>query len=218
MRTSELIDYILDFTGNTVPRDKLLRWLNIAQNELLSLNSKASRVLPDEYITTVAGQQAYQMPLGTRSVSLVYARKDQFFPNRYYGNFSRGALEIGYLDDGTEIYEIPFTTNESNNPFAQDVSITFPETFDPGDTTDVFKVERYTWAEQLLSEQIPITIPESQQTKALMYRVLALMEEMEYGQPGAFADRYQREYEPEWIRFSNRPVVYEQTRTKPRSA
>ena len=215
MKTSELIDYILDFTGNTVSRDKLLRWLNIAQNELLSLNSKASRVLPDGYIATIAGQQVYQMPAGTRSVALLYARRDQTFPNIYYGQL-KGTF--GYLDDGTEIYEIPFTTNESNNPFAQDVSITIPETFDPGNTTTVFKVERYVWPSQLLSEQIPITIPESQQTKALMYRVLSLMEEMEYGQPGAFSDRYQREYEPEWIRFSNRPVVFEQVRTKPRSA
>lgn len=217
MRTSELIDYILDYTGNTVSRDKMLRWINIAQNELLSINTKISRV-PDEYLTTVAGQQVYQMPAGTRYVARCFTRKDQFFPNRYYGNFSRGALELGYLDDGTEVYQIPFTSNESNNPFAQDVSITFPETFDPGDTSDVFKIERYSWPDQLLSEQVALTIPESQQTTALMFKVLSMMEQMEYGQPGAFADEFKREHLPEWIRFSNRGVVYEQVKTKPRFA
>lgn len=217
MRTTELLDFILDFTGNTISRDKLLAWVNIAQNELASMNSKVFRV-PDEYLATTSGQTAYTMPSGSRFVARVYVLDQNFYPNNYFGNTNRGVYQQGYLDDGTTIYEIPFTSNESNNPFATDVSVTFAEDFDPGDTTDIYKVERYIWPTQLTSEAIGIEIPESQQTTALMYRVLGLMEEMEYGQPGSFHDRFKREFEPEWVRFSNRAVINEQTRTKPRGA
>jgi len=216
MLTSELIDYILDFTGNTVSRERILRWMNVAQNELSAMNSKVFRV--DEYLTTIGGQQEYTMPAGSRLVARIYVRDDKFYPSAYYGNNHRNAFQTGYLDDGTEIYEIPFTSNESNNAFATDVKITFPEDFDPGDTTDVYKVERYVWAKQLLSESVQIDIPASQQTEALMYSVLAKMEEMEYGQPGQFSIKFEKEKRPEWIRFANRSVVDEQTRTKPRSA
>ena len=99
MRTSELIDYILDFTGNTIPREKLLRWINIAQNELLSMNTKISRV-QDEYLTTVDGQLEYLLPAGTRFVARVYAKKTLLNNYRYK---SRGALQSGHLDDGTEV-------------------------------------------------------------------------------------------------------------------
>lgn len=216
MLTSELIDYILDFTGNTVSRERILRWINISQNELTAMNNKLFRV--DEYLETVGGQQEYLMPVGSRFIPRIYIREDLFYPHDYYGNSRRGAFQRGLLDDGTPIYEIPFTSNESNNPFAQDVKITFPEDFDPGDTTDKFKVERYFWPKQLLSESVQIDIPSSQQSQALMYSVLAKMEEMEYGQPGQFSNTFRKEMVPEWIRFANRGVVDEQTRTKPRSA
>lgn len=215
MLTSELIDYILDFTGNTVSREKILRWINISQNELTSMNNKIFRV--DEYLTTIGGQQEYLMPAGSRFVARVYVKEEKFYPSRYNTTSASRTYQRSLLDDGTAIYEIPFTSNESNNPFAQDVKITFPEHFDPGDTTDVFKIERYFWATQLLSESVQVDIPASQQTEALMYSVLAKMEEMEYGQPGQFSQKFEKEKKPEWIRFSNRGIINEETRTKPRS-
>jgi len=218
MKTSALIDHIQDFTGNTVPRDRILAWLDIAQNELSEANSKIFRDTPDEFLVTTAGVFEYTMPAGTRFVAKVYGEEEQNYPSHYCQLVrGRGRRYEGILDDGRKVYEILFDSNESQDPFEADVKITFQSDNDPGDTTDLYKLERYVWPTPLLSESIPLSIPSSHQTKALMYHVLSSMEQMEYGQEGGFSKQYDTHFK-EWVRFSNRSVRVEQNRTKPRLA
>jgi len=59
MTTPDLITMIVEYIGSELTRARALTYLNNAQNQLLIGNNRLMRVLPDPFLTTVAGTFDY---------------------------------------------------------------------------------------------------------------------------------------------------------------
>lgn len=220
--TSTLITHLLDFSGNTISRQRMLEFINIAQNELTDAPSKVMRENPDPILTTTAATYTYTMPAGVRRISRVFLKG--YYVTGYLGAYSNTLLNLsgpfteirkGYDASGNSIYEVPVITTESLDPETADCKIIFPSHIDPGSTTDKYYLEQYNWPTQLTSENIELSIPKSFHTKVLKYHVLMNLEEMGFGNARYNVDRYEKALS-DWRRFANRTINQDPNYTSPR--
>ena len=221
MTTSQYITWLLNRTGNTISRADMLFNVNLAQNEIASIDSYFFRTKPDPYLVTTADTFTYTLAASVRRVARVYAlsTNSNFSMNfTAYNGFSGSSDYNGgrYVDrlSSPEV-NIPVDSIESSSPDSSDAQIIFPRENNPGTTTEVFLLEQYVWPTQLSSESISIQIPEGHQTKILYYKILRMLEEQEYGNAGYSAEREDKAMK-DWMRFANRGARVVPYQTMPR--
>lgn len=221
MTTSQYITWLLNRTGNTISRADMLFNVNLAQNEIASVDSYFFRTKPDPYLTTTADTYSYTLAASVRRVARVYmlATSSNFNVNFLAYNGYSGASDYNgprYVDRASSPeMSVPVDTLESSTPDSSDAQVIFPRENNPGTTTDVFLMEQYVWPTQLSSESVSIQIPEGHQTKILYYKILRMLEEQEYGNAGYSAEKEEKAMK-DWMRFANRGSRVVQYITPPR--
>jgi len=93
--------------------------------------------------------------------------------------------------------EVESDTTESQEAITGDCRIDFWRENAPGNTTDVYICRAQRWANQLLTEDVPLTIPDRWQTNLLRYAILRDVEYTEYGRndkPEGLYEKYLKEF------------------------
>ena len=155
MTTAEYVNWVLKRTGYQGTPEEIRVLVNIAQNEIFSYNTYFNKVKPESscILETQDGVQQYVISDGLiRQVSRVY----------YYDSY----------DDKVDVSVDTTQSIDVND----NVIIMFSE--NPGDTTDKFYYEAYTWPTngQITSLSIPLSLPEKVQTSLLFYMVSEMLE------------------------------------------
>lgn len=155
MTTAEYVNWVIKRTGFQGTPEETRVLLNVAQNEIFSYNTYFNRVKPESLclLETSDGVQQYVISDNQiRQVSCVY-----------------------YYDSYGDKIEAEVDTTESLD-VNDNVTIYFKD--NPGDTTDKFYYEAYTWPfnGQLTSLAIPLSLPEKVQTGLLFYMVSEMLE------------------------------------------
>lgn len=226
METSAFIDLVQENIGSELSRSKALEYTNNAQNDLLRRANRFMRIVPDPFLTTVAGTFQYAASTslfssvgGTqgatqydvRLVSRIYSISDSL---SYGGDYGRTKYAYEPNSDFSEV-TAPVTVIQSKKANAEDCQLIWWEQTDPGSTTIDWRAEAYRWPNQLLSESVDLEIPDGFQDTLLLYKVLKRLGIRQFGSPGADLETMIRE---EQIRFnleSSMGASTRQTRTDP---
>lgn len=200
--------------GNQVSRSELLDYINIAQNEIFSIDTHFNRTKPDPYLATTDGVYVYELANNVRRVSRVYSLNSN--------NYNGYNTYLGYKQPQARNYssspevDVPVDSTEALDPDGTSVvKIIFPSQNNPNTTTETFLLEQYEWPTQLTSEIIPLSIPDKYKTTLLYYKVLRLLEEEGYGN-SIYNEQKESEYESKWLKFANRSAKSTSSRTLPR--
>lgn len=190
MRTIELVKLIRKKSLNYKTSQEILEFINLAQNELLGEDCTLMRVSPDPFLATTKGVFTYDVDLGIRNVEMLYVRN----PNvSSYGGYDRAISNyINPMRDelGNTLFKIPVYVEQSAD-FDIQAGITFDEEYDPGDTTNEYRLVAYSWPEQLTSTEIPLTIPVRHQSTTLLYRVMQMINEETYGASNVWDKKFE---------------------------
>ena len=221
MTTSQYITYLMNRSGNQVTRTEMLSLVNLAQNEVFSVDTYLTRSKPDPFLATTAATFTYTLAANVRRVGRVYALSSNQSFNSYFdlfGTFSdttdyKGAVALNRY--ASPEIQVPVDTVESLSPDSGDCQIIFPSQFDPGTTTDVFLIEQYLWPTQLTAESISLSVPEPIATGYLMYKVMKKLEERGYGASVYNAREEEETLRSEWLRIANRGARTSRRRTLP---
>jgi hypothetical protein len=182
MTTADYIDWIIEQTQYQNTPTQMLKLVNIAQNEIFQYNTYFNQVKPERtsLLATQSTIQQYTMStsLNIREVARVYIYDS-------YGNKQDVAVESTIAMDNEDPVVIDFAK-------------------DPGDTTDKFYYEAYTWPTygQLASTSISLSVPESIQTGYLRYIVTRMLEEGKDGRSIYNIDEEEAQ-KKNWLRFAN---------------
>lgn len=215
MNTSQLVTYIQRFpANNNRTRSQILELINDVQNELLSDNSNFNRVQPDPYLVTTDGVYIYQLPLNVRDVTELYARN---VSPQSYGYDGSSYLGKGYIqsvqdDIGDSLYTVPVSITQSTEPGVP-CTITFNENMNPNDTTTLYQMKQYVWAEQLETENNLLTLPLAYRTKVLLSGVMARLVREEYGNGGDWEKTYDKDKDA-WSKYSQSNQVIGKSSTQ----
>lgn len=200
-------------TNNTLQRPELLSLVNDAQNELFGVNMSISRTKPDPNLVTIDQQFSYTLAPGIRTVRMAYTKVDD---NVDYGGTpeTRNNLhDEGKDDAGNNIFRYAITIKNAINSL-DTVRVIFPDERNPGDTTiDIF-LEQYIWPEQLTSELIPLSIPDSHVMKALRSRTVMLAFEDDFGDSGRWEQLYEKDLS-DWLIYGNDAQVLGNNQIEP---
>lgn len=193
MTTEKYLKWLLGRTGNQVTSTELLDLVNIAQNEIFSYNTYFNQVKPTNslFLNTTAGILQYTIAdSDIRQVSRFY-----------YGSYTNN--DLGYLGD--RVYaprqHVPVQVTESLDV---DDNVTVFFDTDPGDTTEQYYYDAYTWPTngQLTSTTVKLSVPEKVQTGLLYYMVAVLLELDKDGRSISFLDLKEEAFR-DYFTFAN---------------
>ncbi len=193
---AEFIDYFVDNTSAAVNRDDIRKKINIAQNQLLGMDTDIMRVLPDPYFATSLDTYVYPvngalrsavdgtiLDVDVRCIKTPYTR-------RSFGCWQALATAWSWLlrtplrwvdDDLGGYLEAPVTCPESGGPGSADCVAYWDDQYNPDDTVDRWRVRVYKWPTQILVEEDYLSIPDDFVYDLLFERVSALVERPAYG-------------------------------------
>jgi hypothetical protein len=215
MTTSQYITYLMNASSNSVTRAEMLFIVNLAQNEIFSIDSYLTRTKPDPFLSTTATVFSYTLAASVRSVSRVYKLSSSAYDREYNNIYSDYKEPMALNRYGTPEINVPVDTVEALSPDTASCQIIFPSQNDPGTSTDVYLIEQYLWPTQLTAETISLSVPETIATGYLYYKVMRILEERGYGQ-SIYNDRKEGEkLKAEWLRIANRGAKTTRGRTLP---
>lgn len=174
MLARDVITLFQQRMGGHLNRNALLAEIKMAQNEILCLpDIDLLKNKTDVYLTTTAGTREYTLASPVRVVTRVFTRNSSIggWGDRYRAR-----------SNGSDVQEtdLSFSCKEAND--ASDTCVIYlPPSMDPGDTTDVFLLEQYSWPVPLTSESIEMSLPAHWITTLLYYAVKKRVEESQYG-------------------------------------
>lgn len=90
--------------------------------------------------------------------------------------------------------EVSADTSESLEAISGDAIVDIWRENAPGNTTDVYIARAQRWPDQLLTEDVPLTIPDKFQTTLLRYAILRDIEYTEYGRNTKPEELYEKYY------------------------
>jgi len=194
MQTTAFIDKLTKRTAATQDRIEALSIANSVQNYILGGECPLQRVQPDPLLHTVDSQYSYVASTSIfdddgvligdiRSVRRVYALDTRVAAR----DVNWPLLEYGYkpkFGDRGIALDVPIGAPPSRNALSADCKIKWPRPQNPKDTTTLWRVECFTWPQQLTSENIPLSIPDEDVLPLLMRGCLEYIEEQEYGAGG----------------------------------
>jgi hypothetical protein len=139
-----------------------------------------------------------------RKVFRVYAFRSKTggWPGGYgrFGAFSTNNSSFRpdmLLNPNSVEIEVEADTDESLEAMSGDCKINFWRQNAPGNTADVYMCRAQRWPAQLLTEAVPLTIPDKFQTNLLRYAILRDVEYTEYGRsdnPETLYEKYLAEF------------------------
>jgi len=196
METNEFISLVRNEVGTAVTRQRILELTNRAQNEILSENNEQMRVMPDPFFATadatysyVASSYIYDSSDGTQG-SLVGDIRD--VSSIYSFSSSANIFDQQTLDPSSEKpNQVELTPTKdrvtarvdvikSTKPDNSDCVVKWWEGNNPGDTTITWRAKAYKWPDQLVSENIDLTLTHEFHDTLLFYAVLRRLERREY--------------------------------------
>jgi len=199
MTTPDLITLIIEYIGSELTRPRALTYLNNAQNQLLVVNNRLMRVLPDPFLTTTAGVYGYVASTSLFSsvgnekgsdqfdiynVSRIYSlTKDNTLFFRYNGAGNASSSRM-YRPLNARASDEVFSVADvvkSIEPNSQDCMINWWGENDPGATTVDWRVECYRYPNQLTAEGIAMETPAKYQSNLLLWMVLEQLDIRQYG-------------------------------------
>lgn len=209
MTTSQFVEHLLRSSGGSVSRSEMLQLINMAQNEILSNDTNLTRVKPDPDLATTDGVYSYELAQNIRSVRRVYVNLG--YTTSYDGELM-SSWKGGYnRKDGSYVREVPVMTKDSSSPNAASGSratVIWPSDRNPGDSTTTYKLEQYTWPEQLSSENIAMTIPDQFLMTLVKSRVMLELVESQYGNDVYWsADRKYKSQLKDFLRWASNSEV-----------
>jgi len=199
MQTSQLVDIIKEYGDSQLTRSRALVYLNNAQNELLIGENRLMRVLPDPFLTTVAGTFQYTASTdlygsvgnvkGTDTfdvynVSEIYSfNKDNALLFRYNGagNSTSSRMYTSLSEVSSDKVIAPADTTKSIEPNSDDCLIDWWGENDPGATTVDWRCECYRYPNQLTAEGIALETPAKYQDTLLLWLVLKRLGIRQFG-------------------------------------
>lgn len=200
MTGTEMVDLVIEHAGAEVPRAKAISAVNAAQNDLLGIKRlRLMRVLPDPFLTTVAGTFQYAASSALfssvggvkgvtqwdiRDIGRLFAMDEAqgYLPYAGYGAPSFRPLEPVSPGNSPEV-DAPAELIPSKEPLSQDASIVFWEDNDPGTTTITWRAEAYRWPTQFTGEGVALEVPAGYHRTLLLWKVLQLFGIRQYGAP-----------------------------------
>lgn len=220
MQTTAFIDLLTKRIAATQDRPGALLIANQVQNYVLGRECPLSRIQPDPLLRTVDGQYSYVASSSIydddgvlvgdiRSVRKVYALDTRMVPADTHWPL----LETGYKpffgDRGRELI-VAIGCIPSRNPNSADCLIKWPRPQNPKDTTTLWRCEAFRWWPQLVSERVPLSIPDEDVLPVLMRGCLEYIEEQEYGQGGWPSQAYMKaleEFDSKWAAIVIQPAA-----------
>lgn len=189
MTTTEFISLVVRRSNGGVNRQEALQLADIAQKELLNIDTFFMQILPTPTLTTNAGQLTYTLPDGIRNVPRAYT----LIPNAYQALY-------GFSDPG-----VPYTEYfvPVNIPLTSDPSIPLTATFDFDPGNSVIYYDAFRWCPTLNVESDPLTIPEPYASTTLLSRVMMMIEEQNFGNSVYWRDRFENQDYPRWLAYSS---------------
>jgi len=199
MTTPDLITMIVEYIGSELTRARALTYLNNAQNQLLIGNNRLMRVLPDPFLTTVAGTFDYAASDSLYSssgdvkgatqydiynVSRIYSfSKDNSSLYAYngIGNSTSSRMYRPLNNQSSDEVFAVADVVKSIEPNSADCSIIWWAENDPGATTVDWRAECYRYPNQLTAESISLETPSQYQDTLLLWLVLKRLGIRQYG-------------------------------------
>ncbi len=230
MNTKAYLTWLAPYVSATLTRTQLLQYVNLAQNKILGSNHPITRVQPDPYFETLDDTYSYVANLhcrtanrpreagelvgDVRSITRIYA----LLPNGcgiwgYWGN----NCWFGAWDCNVRPEQFSYANGEwsldarwalvnSSEPMSNDCLIKWQKPNNPGVTAVRWYAETYLWPQQLLTENVPLTVPEDFQTDLLLEAVLSLIERREYGRDDFPRAAYEEALKRFRDKYANTPV------------
>jgi hypothetical protein len=182
MRTSAFLTMLQRRLSDQNSRNFLLDEVNAAQNEILAMPEiDWMRVKGDLFLATTEDVFEYTVPY--RKVSRVFER--QLLDGETFGtrNQTAGYRAIRSQDVGKNRYSERDLTFDFQGSLEEGGNSTlyFPTDQNLETTTDRYRMVAYRWPAQLVSEEIPLSIPEPYTTTLLYYAVKKRVEESVFG-------------------------------------
>ncbi len=192
---AEFIDYFVANTSAAVDREDIRKKINIAQNQLLGMDTDIMRVLPDPYFATELDVYVYPVAAALRSsvdgspltvdvrcIKTPYTRRSFGCWQVWASAWSLLRTPLRFVDDDLGGYwEAPVTCPESSGPGNADCVAYWDDQYNPQTTENRWRVRVYKWAPQILVEEDLLTIPDDFVYDLLFERVSALVERPAYG-------------------------------------
>lgn len=222
MTGAEFVDMVIEHVGSELTRAKACAATNGAQNFLLGTrNLKHMRVLPDPFLTTVAGTFQYAASSALfssvggikgatqydiRTVTRIYAfNNDQrIFAYNSQDIVSDRPYEEENGAASSEVRAVQDIT-PSVEPLSADCQIFWWEDQDPGATTVDWRAECYRWPTQFTADSVALEVPAPYQDNLLLWQVLKRCGIKQYGAPGRSIDTLIEEALPGfWLAMGNR--------------
>lgn len=192
---AEFINYFVENTSSAVNREDVRKKINIAQKQLLGMDTDIMRVLPDPFFATTIDVYTYNVvdvllddngtPLtgvDVRCIKTPYSRQNFGNWNLYASAWATLRTPLRFVDDDLGGYvEAPVTSPESTGPGTNDCMAYWNRQYNPQTTTDRWQVRVYKWPAPVLVETDLLTIPDDFVEDLLFERVSALVERPAYG-------------------------------------
>jgi len=205
VETLEFLNRVIENTAASLSVEDARKYTNDAQNVILGPEHPMMRVQPDPYFTTTKDIFSYVASLACknadtlepgavvgdiRSIARIYSLSPRcgVFPLVMAG-WSPRPQRIG-VGRGEVWLDARFALVKSKKPVAQDCLIKWDKSNNPGDTTKTWFAEAYLWPRQIISTNIPLTVPDNYQTGILLETVLAMVEKRSYGRAGYSREEY----------------------------
>lgn len=217
MTTEKYISFLLDLTGSQKTPAQMLDLVNIAQNEIFSINTYFNQVKPASslFINTTSEILQYTIsdPL-IRQVSRVYLPDPSAFGDAgyvvtsIYDNFGWYWNGFGF-SYGNNDYDVtvPVQVTEALE-VGDNVTVFFER--DPGTSTEQVFYDAYTWPQngQLTSNTVPLSLPEKIQTKLLFSKVAKMLEIDKDGR-SIFSKQEVDDHMKDYLTFANQGAKIE---------
>ncbi len=192
---AEFIDYFVDNTSAAVNRPDIVKKINIAQKQLLGMDTDIMRVLPDPFFATEIDTYVYPvngalrsavdgsvLDVDVRCIKTPYTRRSFGCWNLYSSSWSLLRTPLRFVDDDLGGYfEAPVTCPESMGPGSADCVAYWDEQYNPQTTVDRWRVRVYKWPKTIEFEEDLLSIPDDFVYDLLFERVSALVERPAYG-------------------------------------
>lgn len=208
-RESAFYTWLLEsLPGADYSRAKVREIANDVQNEALAgRDGRLMRVKPDPYLVItdstikryIANTSIFSSLDGTTQVDIrrikrVFAFTAKNNPYGSYGGYGGGVNSFPPRMVNSAVPEItmPCESQDSVEPLDDACLVDFYRDFSPAVSTDLYNVEAWRWPDQLLSENIAISLPLQFRKTVLLFGVLAKIETRDFGRDDTIMAKYQQ--------------------------
>jgi hypothetical protein len=193
MTTAEYINWVINQTGKQSTVEEMRVLVNSAQNIIFSKNTYFNKVKPEAACV-----------LPTQAGVLQYSTTDA---TSFNNPLIRSVPRVYAFDSWGKKVDVQVEGDNAANP-GDPAIIYFRE--DPGETTDTYYYEAYTWPMngQITNTSIPLSVPDDVKTTLLFYLVNKMQEVSKDGR-SIFNIEEEKRYWKDYYTFANQGPDFE---------